>query len=178
MEVVEVTTAVKADDFRELMAGFPSGISVLTTIDADGDPTGLTCTALCAVSLEPPLVLVCIHNGSRTLKAIADLRRFAVNLLHAQGRRAAEEFSGSGPDRFSAVQWAPLNEAGLPCLTEHAHAVAECVVASTTVAGDHTVVIAEVVGVERIDSRLPLVYGMREYVAWPGGVNGTAKAVA
>ena len=173
-----MTTAAGADDFRELMAGFPSGISVLTTIDAGGEPAGLTCSALCAVSLEPPLVLVCIHNGSRTLRAIADRRRFAVNLLHAQGRRAAEVFSDSGPDRFTSVRWTPLEGTGLPVLTEHAHSAAECVVSSCTVAGDHTVVIAEVVGVERLDPRPPLLYGLREYAAWPGRAGTAAKAVA
>jgi flavin reductase (DIM6/NTAB) family NADH-FMN oxidoreductase RutF len=175
---VEVKTVVDANEFRRLMAGFPSGIAVLTTIDGEGDPVGLTCSALCAVSLEPSLMLACIHNGSRTLDAVQDRKRFAVNMLHWQGRHAAEIFSTAGPDRFAAVRWSPLPGIGLPCLIGHAHSVAECLVVSTAVAGDHTVVIAEVVGVEHLDSQPPLIYGLREYAAWPGERNGSAKAVA
>jgi len=174
MERMEMTAA-SVGDFRELMAGFPTGVAVLTTMDPNGDPVGFTCTALCSVSLEPPMLLVCIANRSRTLKALQAIEFFAVNMLHQHGRGAAEVFSAAGPDRFASVTWGLSPGAGLPCLTDHAHTVAECRVRSSTLAGDHTVVIAGVISVRHLNSDPPLLYGLRQYAVWPGGhANGTA----
>ncbi|WP_327044000.1 flavin reductase family protein [Microbispora sp. NBC_01189] len=165
-------TAVGAGDFRELMTGFPTGVTVLTTLDAEGVPMGLTCTSLCAVSLEPPMLLVCIDNRSRTLRAVQAQGFFAVNMLHRHGRAAAEVFAAGAHDRFSSIEWSATGDRGLPRLTGHAHTVAECRVHSSTPAGDHTVVIGGVVAVEHLAARAPLLYGLREYAAWPGGGPG------
>ena len=135
------TVSADATGFRTLMAGFPTGVVIVTTVTDDGTPLGLTCSSLCSVSMDPPLMLVCIHNDSRTLKALMASGSFAVNLLHLGGRRAARLFAAGGPDRFQGVTWAPGGAGGLPCLTEDARAVAECRLRSTVVAGDQTVVI-------------------------------------
>jgi flavin reductase (DIM6/NTAB) family NADH-FMN oxidoreductase RutF len=161
---------VDRSTFRELMAGFPSGVAVVTTADTGGTPLGLTCSSLCSVSLEPPLLLVCNHNASRTLPAIRERRLLAVNFLHAGGREAAELFAAPAADRFSRVPWRPTPRWRLPGLTVHANAVAECRVRDSTVAGDHTVVVAEVAEVTRVAAAAPLLYGLREYVPWPSAV--------
>lgn len=160
---------LSAPAFRSLMAGHPSGVAVVTTLDAAGDPQGLTCSSLCSVSVEPPLLLVCIANHSRTLAALDSLGLFAVNLLHDSGRDVARHFSSGLGDRFRAVTWAGTKESGMPYLPDDAHTVAECRLHSATVAGDHTIVVGEVFSVDHLVPATPLMYGLRQYAAWPKG---------
>src|SRR4051812_1788463 len=124
-----------AESFRELMCAFPSGVSVVTTRDEDDTPRGLTCSALCSVSVEPPTLLVCIANRSGTLAAMLDRGVFAINFLHGSGRGAARLFSSADPDRFSRIAWRSSRTWELPHLHEDAHALAECRVGRTLVTG-------------------------------------------
>ncbi|WP_371502643.1 flavin reductase family protein [Kitasatospora sp. NBC_00374] len=172
---MDVVAADRSADFRSLMAGFPSGVAVVTAVGADGRPLGLTCSSLSAVSAEPPLLLVCIDNRSRTLAAVEDSGAFAVNLLHRYGQEAARTFSVSGPDRFRSVRWSRTGGAGLPRLDVDARAIAECRVYSTQAAGDHTVVIGEVRSVEHLTAAAPLLYGLRTYAVWPGDPDDRKK---
>ncbi|TDD47731.1 flavin reductase family protein [Saccharopolyspora elongata] len=154
--------------FKELMSAFPSGVAVVTVTDRTGEPHGFTCSSLCSVGLAPPTLLICVSNRSGTLAIIRDRGRFAVNLLHSQGRHAAEVFSSGAPDRFSSLPWAPTQRLGLPHLVEHAHAIAECEVTKTTVASDHVIVLGEVAAVT-YRQEPPLLYGLRQYATWPSG---------
>jgi len=122
--------------FRELMSAFPSGVTVVTTRDRDGTPRGLTCTAMCSVSLRPPILLTCVRHDSETLAAMLRRGRFAVNLLHAGGRAAADVFANAVRDRFTEVEWESSPRGDLPWLTADAHAVAECAVAGFVEAGE------------------------------------------
>jgi flavin reductase (DIM6/NTAB) family NADH-FMN oxidoreductase RutF len=151
--------------FRELMSAFPSGVTVVTTRDRDGTPRGLTCTAMCSVSLHPPILLACLHSRSETLAAVLRRGSFAVNLLHAGGKDTATVFATAVADRFTEVEWAHTPCRGLPWLTADAHAVAECEVAGSVEAGDHVVVFGEVDGVIA-EPEQPLLYGLRQYAAW------------
>lgn len=151
--------------FRELMSVFPSGVTVITTRDRQGRPRGLTCTSICSVSLHPPLLLACLRNGSESLEALLDTGTFAVNLLHANGKAAAETFASATDDRFAQVPWRRTPHRGLPWLHADAHAVAECRVVSSLRAGDHVVVFGEVGDVIAEPGR-PLLYGLRTYATW------------
>lgn len=163
---------VSERDFLSLMAQFPSGVVVVTTLGDNGVPLGLTCSSLCSVSLRPPLLLVCIANGSRTLNALRDRGHFAVNLLHHNGRGAARTFAGDAMDRFEAVAWQRLPIAQMPGLSDAAHTAAECRLHAATVTGDHTVVVGEVLSVQSMATGAPLLYGLRQYVTWPGESTG------
>jgi flavin reductase (DIM6/NTAB) family NADH-FMN oxidoreductase RutF len=156
---------VEAAEFRSLMSRFPSGVTVVTTVDADGRPRGLTCSSVCSVTVDPPTLMVGIHGRSSTLSALLDRRAFAVNFLHQHGRGAAEVFASGRPDRFERIVWHPTAGLGLPHLREAAHAIAECTVYDTVPVDDHSMVIGRVVGVELTDG-LPLIYGLREYRCW------------
>ena len=172
MADVDALNEVGALGFRALMAGFPSGVVVVTTVDAEGYPLGLTCSSLCSVSLAPPLLLVCIDNRSRTLRALRSSGLFAVNMLHEFGRDTARAFASGAPDRFRSVTWRPTPGEKLPCLPKDAHSIAECRVRTTEVAGDHTIVVGTVLTVERLASAAPLLYGLRRYATWPSGTAG------
>ncbi|KES06113.1 hypothetical protein BU52_17000 [Streptomyces toyocaensis] len=160
---------VDARTFRELMSGFPSGVAVVTTVDEEGAPRGMTCTSLCSVGLQPPSLLVCLENRSGTLRAAVSRGAFAVNLLHTAGRRAAAGFSTPGPDRFSDVEWELVEPHGLPRLSSDAHATAVCRVLRTVPSGDHTVVLGAVEHVVTAEAPRPLLYGRRRYATWPSG---------
>lgn len=153
------------DAFRSLMSLFPSGVAVVTAREVGGTPRGVTCTSLASVSLEPPLLLVCLHARSGTLAALRRTGAFAVNLLHHRGRGAAEVFASPVADRFAEVEWAPSPQDGLPWLSRHAHAVAECAVWDSRSAGDHVVVFGSVRRVHA-DPATPLLYGGRQYRSW------------
>lgn len=158
---------VDAAAFRELMSGFPSGVAVVTTVDDQGVPRGMTCTSLCSVGLEPPSLLVCLDNRSGTLRAAVARGAFAVNLLHTAGRRAAASFSTPGPGRFGEFDWEPVEPHGMPRLVSDAHSTAVCRVLRTVPGGDHTVVLGAVEHVVTEDGPRPLLYGRRRYATWP-----------
>ena len=152
-------------DYRELMSAFPTGVAVVTGLDADGAPQGMTCSSIASATLLPPTLLVCLRTGSRTLGAVTANGGFAVNLLHDGGQEVAELFARSEVDRFSLVRWR-MSETGLPWLAEDAFAVAECRVSHLHAVGDHTVVLGEVTRIAQVPGT-PLLYGLRRFAAWP-----------
>jgi len=158
--------ALLSAGFRSLMAAFPAGVCVVTGLDADGQPRGMTCSSVCSVALEPPTLLVCLRTASPTLTAVLGCARFAVNMLHDRAQLTAELFSSGEPDRFQRVRWLGAGD-GIPHLVDDAHSVADCVVIAAHQVGDHTVVYGEVFGVAVQPAPQPLLYGLRRYAAWP-----------
>ncbi|MEU8150838.1 cation:proton antiporter [Nonomuraea sp. NPDC048901] len=163
-------------ELKALMSMFPTGVAVVTTLDGKGVPHGLTCSSLSSLSLEPPLLLVCVHNRSGTLAALRDSGAFAVNLLHHEGGEAAEAFAGGG--RFTAVDWRPGELWSTPVLTGHdAHAAAECALHRLIPMGDHTIVVGRVARITVLrPAAVPLVYGQRRYAAWPRSATADKSA--
>ncbi|MCX5375339.1 flavin reductase family protein [Streptomyces sp. NBC_00091] len=154
-------------DIRPLMAAFPSGVSVVTALDPDGAPRGMTCSSLASVALSPPTLVVCLRNGSPTLHAALGSGRFALNLLHEEGRSVSDLFASAVPDRFGRAEWRLPLGAGGPHLTDASHAIADCAVARTVTVGDHTAVFGEVLRVTMAESAPePLLYGKRQYGSW------------
>ncbi|MFG2292986.1 flavin reductase family protein [Streptomyces sp. NPDC048603] len=155
-------------DFRTLMAGFPTGVTIVTTAGADDVPRGMTLTSLCSVSLEPPVLLVCMRRGSPTLEAVQDGGGFAVNLLHRGARTTAELFASGAQDRFERVPWRMTGEAAGPHLLGAAHTIADCRVTSDHIVGDHVVIMGRVTAVSRLgEEQQPLLYGLRRFETWP-----------
>src|SRR5215470_1017226 len=103
----ETSTAIPVDrqTFLEIMASFPSGVAVVTTLDASGAPRGLTSTAVSSVSAEPPLLLVCVDLESRTLPALRAGGRFVVNFLREGRSELARVFASKAEDKFERVEW-------------------------------------------------------------------------
>ncbi|MGQ0838775.1 flavin reductase family protein [Actinokineospora sp.] len=152
--------------FRGFMSSYFTGVAIITSVDGDGRPHGLTCNSLTSVTLSPPTLLICLDERSGTLSAVRSCAGFVVNLLHAGGRRAAEVFASTKPDRFDQVTWERSARTGLPWLVEDTHAMAECVLADIKVVGDHAVVFGTVVNVE-IGAGSPLLYGSRTFTGAP-----------
>ena len=158
--------AVEAADFRALMSGFPTGVGIVTTFGVAGQVHGMTCSSICSVSVDPPTLLICLRDGSPTLAAMLSSETFAVNLLHEDGKPAAELFASGDPDRFDQLTW----RTGIsgPHLIDAAHAIADCRLVRHERIGSHIVLFGEVVNVsEPAGSSRPLLYGRRRYATWP-----------
>ncbi len=93
---------------------------------------------------------------------------FAVNLLHARGRKTAELFASGTPERFRLTAWRFPEGHGGPQLTEAAHTVADCRVTHTVSVGEQRVVFGEVFCITELAEPEPLLYGLRRYGSWPG----------
>jgi flavin reductase (DIM6/NTAB) family NADH-FMN oxidoreductase RutF len=150
-----------------MMSGFPTGVSVVTTTDVDGDPRGMTCSSICSVTLAPPTLLVCLRAESPTLQAILRVGAFAVNLLHDDGLAIAQLFSSGSADRFDFATWRPGPGTGLPHLVHDAHVIADCRVTRTERVGDHLVVFGQPSHIAEHGTQPPLLYGLRQYRSWP-----------
>lgn len=164
---IPAQVSVTPDEFRTLMSGFPTGVAVVTATDTVGVERGMTCSSLCGVSLEPPVLLVCLRAGSPTLEAVLGRGTFAVNLLRADARPTAELFASGDPHRFDEVLWETGPGAAGPHLLRDAHTVADCGVRSAQPVGDHVAVYGEIRRVTRRGDRIPLLYGLRQFRPWP-----------
>jgi flavin reductase (DIM6/NTAB) family NADH-FMN oxidoreductase RutF len=150
--------------FREVMASFPSGVVVLTAFGEDARPRGLTVSAFCAVSLEPPLALACIDKSSNTLPAVQHTGGFTANILAAGREQLARRMATKLTDKFDAIIWRrPESPIGGPVLEEDAVAYAVCTLRDTIEAGDHWVLIGLVTEGNRREGAEPLVFSRRGY---------------
>jgi len=160
-------------DIRPFMAGFPSGVSVVTALGEQGRPLGTTCSSLCSVALDPPTLAVCLHSESGTLRAALASGRFSLNLLSEDAEEVSRRFAAPVEDRFAGVEWRLPYGASGPHLTADAHATADCLIANAVAVGDHTVLFGDVerVSVRESEAR-PLLYGQRRYARWSDAVAG------
>jgi len=136
-------------DFRLAMARFPGAVTIVTT-RAGAERRGITATAVCSVTAEPPSVLVCINRKTGTCAAVAETGRFNVNLLAGDGGEVAMRFAGqggvTGEDKFAAGNWAE-DERGLPILRDSVVSLS-CDVTESMEAGSHFVFIGEIAAIE------------------------------
>jgi flavin reductase (DIM6/NTAB) family NADH-FMN oxidoreductase RutF len=151
--------------FRHVMGAFAAGVAVVTTVEEGGQPRGLTTTAVTSVSLDPPLLLVCVSRQSRTLPALRRAGRFTVNLLDAEFSAVAHHFASTLDDKFAALTWRP-GPNGCPLLHEHALAWAACRTENELEAGDHVIFIGHVVEADASTGSSPLTYFRGRYGSW------------
>ncbi len=148
-------TPVDPDTFRAALGRFASGVTVVTTRDAAGNDHGMTVSAFCSVSLEPPLVLACIGHDASMHEAVLRADRFGLSVLEVGQEALARRFADQRSDRFDGVGYSrgTLDVA----LLDDALAHLECVVVDRREAGDHTIVIGRVDSATCYQGR-PLIY--------------------
>ena len=155
---------VSADTFREGMRRLAASVNILSTAADDGERFGMTATAVCSVSGDPPTLLCCINRDNQTRDAIAGAGRFAVNVLAASDEPLANRFAMKMPhaERFAQGAWA-RHDLGLPVL-ETAAAWFACRIVSQVEVGSHTIFFGEVVevGTSGPDA-IPLLYANGGY---------------
>lgn len=151
MSVPDVDQAV----FRQLLGRFATGVTVLTTVGPEGAPVGMTASSLASVSLEPPLLSVCVDRAAGLYVPIGTASHFAVNILAEHQEELSRRFAAGEATPFAGVGYR-LNERGL-ALLDGALAHIECARHALHPTGDHDIVIGRVIGGATGDGR-PLVY--------------------
>ena len=150
-----------ARTLRDAMGCFATGITIVTAIDPDGRPVGLTANSFTSVSLDPPLLLVCIANNAGTAPVLRGADSFGVNVLQIGQQPASNRFAGKGEDRFAATAWGP-GETGVPLL-DGSLVSFECKRHAVHEAGDHFILIGDVVRAQFEPRRDPLLYFRGKY---------------
>ena len=152
------------DLYRSIMSRYAAGVTVVTATDRSGTHFGLTVSAFCAVSLRPPLVLVCVDNASNTLPVIQDSMAYTVNIMGHDSHDIALRFASKADDKFSGGDLSFTDSATGPILDADAVAYLNCRVTHNMEAGDHHVFIGLVEdGRLTANEARPLVYCDREF---------------
>lgn len=146
---------------RDALGCFATGVTVVTTRDADGTPVGLTANSFTSVSLDPPLLLVCLAKSASSLPVFENARHFAINVLHIGQQPVSGRFARKGEDRFAGTE-IEMWDSGVPILS-HSLASFECTRDAVHDAGDHIILIGRVERVRFEPRRDPLLYFRGRY---------------
>jgi len=160
-EAMEFKAGSDPRTLRDAMGCFATGITIVTTLDAAGTPVGLTANSFTSVSLDPPLLLVCIANTAGTAPTLRNAAHFGVNVLQIGQQPTSNRFAAKGEDRFANQPWAP-GQTGVPLL-DGSLVSFECQRESLHEAGDHFILIGRVVRAQFEPHRDPLLYFRGKY---------------
>jgi flavin reductase (DIM6/NTAB) family NADH-FMN oxidoreductase RutF len=149
-----MSAVVDQDTFREAVGHFTTGVAVVTTLH-EGVRFGVTASAVSSLSLEPPMLLVCLNRRLATRDALVAARHFAVNILAEDQAGLALQFARPAPDKFDGVA-VRQDEHGVPLLLD-ALAHLRCTVVRPIDAATHTVFLAEVRSAQAVGGA-PLTY--------------------
>ena len=153
------------DDFKDMMSAVAASVTVVTAV-VDGEPIGITVSAFTSVSVEPPIVLVCIDKVAASLEAYLAADGFTVNFLPATASKESTLFATKGSERFDAVSWSgpSISDAG-PVL-DVAYGSFECTTVEQLEMGDHWVIFGRVdAGGRKDELASPLLYLSRAYAS-------------
>ena len=154
-------TVFDARDFRRSLSQFPTGVTVITTLDEDGNPVGVTASSFNTVSIEPALVLWSIDKGAHSLKAFQEGKNFVVNVLGRDQVATSNNFASRGEDKFANAQY-HAGIGGCPVLDDYA-AQFECETWAVYEGGDHLILVGEVKDYRYQDNVEPLVFARGSY---------------
>jgi flavin reductase (DIM6/NTAB) family NADH-FMN oxidoreductase RutF/pimeloyl-ACP methyl ester carboxylesterase len=159
--VPEFREGSDARTFRDALGCFATGVTIITAMGPDGIPIGLTANSFTSVSLDPPLLLVCIANGAGSAPVLQTAKRFAVNVLQIGQQPTSNRFAGKGEDRFAATPW-EVGEFGTPVLTGSLSSF-ECERDALHDGGDHFILVGRVLKAMFEPRRDPLLYFRGKY---------------
>jgi flavin reductase (DIM6/NTAB) family NADH-FMN oxidoreductase RutF len=161
-----MSTSVSKDEFKKVMGSFAAGVTVVTTVDADGRKWGLTATAFSSLSMDPPLCLVCVGKGAGSHGPLSEGRKFAVNMLTSDQEELSNRFASRIDDKFEGVAHHAGEATGCPVLDD-ALASMECEVTDVHAGGDHDIFVGKLTSVT-VSEGEPLLY-------WRGKYAGVAQ---
>jgi flavin reductase (DIM6/NTAB) family NADH-FMN oxidoreductase RutF len=152
--------AVSGEVFRRACSRFATGVAVAGAIDANGMPHGLTVNSFSSVSLDPPLILICLGHAIAAIDVFRQSRYFGLSVLRENQRELSERFATRFDDRFESLAWR-RGEMGVPLL-DGALATIECETRHRLTAGDHDIFIGEMLRASADDGQ-PLIYFASDY---------------
>jgi flavin reductase (DIM6/NTAB) family NADH-FMN oxidoreductase RutF/pimeloyl-ACP methyl ester carboxylesterase len=146
---------------RDALGCFATGVTIVTSLDPDGKPIGLTANSFSSVSLDPPLILFCLAKSSGNLASLSAASHFAINVLHMGQQLSSNRFAKRDEERFTAVDWESW-QSGVPILSGSL-ASFECERHEIVDAGDHLIFIGRVVMAKFEPRRDPLLFFRGKY---------------
>lgn len=155
---------IMPDQFKAVMRRFAASVNVITSADSDV-LNGMTATAVCSVTAEPPSVLIIVNRANRSHPIIKRSQAFAVNVLSEEQKYLAQHFASRPSDPFSSVEHF-FGKTGCPII-KGADAFLECTVMQEAEVGSHTIFVGQVVASQTFDER-PLLYHAGQYLCLNG----------
>lgn len=146
--------------FRAAMAAFPSGVTLMTTVDREGTPWGFAASSFCSLSMDPPLVLVCLAKTAQCHDAFQYADAWAVQVAGRQHVGLVSRFATRGADKFAGGEFVP-GEGGVPLLPD-APVRLLCASHARYYGGDHTILVGRVRHVE-LNETPPVLYFRRGF---------------
>lgn len=150
--------------FKEALGNYPTGVAIVTTVNSEGYPVGLTINSFTSLSIDPLLVLWSIDHKSSSIHTFKQTEKFVVHLLAEDQKELVQTFSKKDSDRFSEINWS-FSASKLPII-EGVVAVLECETVQTVEAGDHTILIGSVKNI-RVEEKRPLLYHRKKVGSIP-----------
>lgn len=152
------TPATDKQALRRALGAFATGVTIVTArARAGGAPVGFTANSFTSVSLEPPLLLVCLAHTARSYRVFREAEGFAVNVLAAEQEAVARLFATPGADKFAATPW-HAGVSGAP-LIEGCLATFDCAMHQRLTAGDHDILMGRVLAFSRQEGEALLFHG-------------------
>lgn len=151
------TVAIDAQEYRQVLGQFPTGVVVVTAVAADGQPAALTIGSFSSVSIDPPTVAFYPAKTSSSWPLLREAGAFCVNVLSADQESLCRQFASKGTDKFAGVDWRPAPSSGAPII---AGAVAwiDCDLEAEQSAGDHFFVLGAIRALAVESGESPLVF--------------------
>jgi flavin reductase ActVB len=168
---VTAATMTQAGTFRDAMASFPSGVTIVTTSDEAGRWRGFTATSFSSVSMDPPLVLTCLATSAECYPAFEAAQSWVVHFIETDQTDLAMRFATRGADKFAGADFT-ADENGLPILG-NAHVTLRCSSYAKYPGGDHLILVGRVEEAEIDDAGLPAIYFRRSFHVPPLRIEGT-----
>ncbi|MEM7465777.1 MAG: flavin reductase family protein [Pseudomonadota bacterium] len=159
-----MSAAISPDDFRKASGLWATGVSIVTTIDTEATPYGLTMNSVTSLSLDPPLYIVNLDKGSDTLITLEASGAFCINVLSDQQQELSNRFAKKGGNKFEDVAYSP-GFRDVPCLTGALMSI-QCEVHDIHDGGDHKIVVGKVAAITHLDPETtqPLLFYRGRYV--------------
>ena len=136
------TSSINSDIFKQAMACFPSGVTIVTTTFNGNQRTGFTASAFTSLSLDPPLILVCLACNADCFETFKNEKQFAVNIIGPEHEELAFKFATKGCDKFEGNEFI-VGESGLPILPDSPVSL-ECSIKDVYPGGDHIILVGHV----------------------------------
>ncbi len=149
-------------ELRKALGQFATGVTVVTTLAADGTPEGITVNSFTSVSLEPPLVLWCLALKAAIFDTFRVASQHLINVLAADQVEISNRFASRGANRFAGLKWTPT-DTGLPRL-DGCLAWFECGIRSRYEEGDHLILVGRVESFEVAPGKPPLIFHDSRYL--------------
>lgn len=173
LEMWTKVMSIDTTELRKALGSFVTGVTVVTTIDETGNPRGMTANSFTSVSLDPPLILVCISAHAKSAETFRNCRSFSVNVLRAGAHDIADVFASSRSDKFECVSWT-RGQTGAPRIADSI-SVLDCRVHRRVPMGDHFLLVGEVDDFEVCVDQ-PLAFFRGSYLPLAADQTGRAQS--